>query len=278
MDDENKGINFIEKEINKKFIWKWNIEINDNILCKYKYLNINKTEKNECIIESSRILLLYSNVYFSESRKGYVNCDILVGNVDEDEKRFFNSLNNFIMFVVNNFKEKYRKNINKNIKFINPLEKNKINTYLAITKNNHILTDIVNIKNDINKIKIPSKINIFPKFLIKYLKVENNNIYVDIILNGCYIYTPDYKIKKNEIFNNYDECKIFELPNEIIAEIMLLICENKHDLNNLIFTCKTFFKIFMNNYYTLFEDWVVTSNYFRHDKWTYCKFKCILDF
>lgn len=274
-------LDFIEVENNKKFFWKWDIILNEKI--EYQGININVDNKNNIIIKPEDELLLESYIYNDDTRSGYTCCDI-VKKIDYNEISFFKSINEFILFIISCFYEKFDKSLNKSVlNFIHPLNNNKIKTYMAKCKyTNLFLTKFVNIntleKSSISK--VPLSIYIYPELVFKSVYIINKCIYLDIIIKSSLIYKP-IKSKSIHLYNKQEIKKgIMKLPKELIINIMNILSKND-DLDNLIFTSKYFFYMFISNYNILHEKWQLTSfndNKFNTPEWKHQKIKAILNY
>lgn len=273
-------INFIEIIKDRKFVWEWKICLNKKI----EYDNdikIDVNDKKQLIITPSDELLLEACIFYDKIRKGYICCDILAKNMDSNEIKFYKKVNEFISFIMKRFYDKYDKSLNKSIlKIINPLDNNKIKTYIAKYKNTeHILTNFVNINTLEKEIikELPLCIYIYPKLMFKSINIINKCIYIDIIITDAFIYKT--KISRQIKFFNNENKGIMKLPNEIIINIMKILFKNDYDLKYLIFSCKKFFLLFINNYHFLHERWIFSDkSKFNTAEWKYQKIKSILNY
>jgi hypothetical protein len=274
---------FVEIKNNKKFSWKWDIKLNEKI--EYPYIEINVDNKENIIINPSNELLLQSQIYHDNIRKGYICCDIILKEIDSNEINFYKNIYEFISFIIKSFYDKFNKSLNKNIlKFINPLNNNKIKTYMAKRKDtNQILTNLVNI-NTLEKYVLPETpldIYIFPKLIFKSICIINKCIYIDIVVKSAFIHRTIMP-KEIEIINKNKEKGIVKLPNEVIINIMKILIENGDSLENLIFTSKYFFYIFIKNYEYLHERWTISNfsnkNVYHTLEWKHQKIKSILNY
>lgn len=275
-------LDFIEIVNEKKFAWKWNIHLNKKL--NYPNLDIDINKDDNIIVTPSNELLLNSYLYEDKSRKGYVSCDIRFKKIDHNEIGFYNSFYDFISFIIKSFYDKFDKSLNKSIlKFINPLDDNKIKTYIAKYKNNNqVLTNFININTLEKEIisSIPLNVYMYPNLMFKNIHIINKCIYIDIIITTCFIHKS---IKNNvKTFKEEKEKGIMKLPKELIINIMRILFENGDDLEKLIFTSKYFFYLFINNYKILHEKWIISSNSnknrFNNMEWKYQKIKSILNY
>lgn len=219
----NFEIDFINVCKEKKHFWEWKIEI------KNRNNNIKKGD-NIITINPEEELLLDSHIYNDSIKKGHICCDIIFKNVDIKECYFYNNFNNIINFIFNNFCEKFEKGLNmKVLNFINPINDNKIKSYLAKNSKN-IFTKFVNIDNlktdYLTEDELPINIYIYPKLTFRSIRIFKKNVYIDIILKECFIYKKHkYKFKKTF----YQHNNITNLPIEIILKILktiINICMN----------------------------------------------------
>lgn len=278
-------LDFIEMVNEKKFAWKWDIYLNKtNKILSYPNLNIDINKDNHIIVTPSNELLLKSYLYEDKVRKGYLCCDIMFKKIDYNEICFYNSFYDFISFIIKSFYDKFDKCLNKNVlKFINPLDDNKIKTYIAKYKiTNKILTNFININTLEKEIicNLPLILYIYPKLMFKNIHIINKCIYIDIIITTCFIYPT---IKNNvKTIKEKEEKGIMKLPKELLINIMEILFENDDNLENLIFTSKYFFYLFINNYKILHEKWIISSNInknrFNNIEWKYQKIKSILNY
>lgn len=278
-------LDFIEIANDKKFSWKWNIYLNEKL--NYTNLDINVNEDNKIIVKPSNELLLNSYLYKDETRKGYIRCDIMLKKIDHNEISFYKSFHDFVSFIIKCFYEKFDKSLNKSVlNFINPLDDNKIITYIAKYMPTDIfLTNFINIDTLEKEIisKLPLNMYIYPKFMFKNIHIINKCIYIDIIITKCFIHKT---IKNNQnlvkSFNDNKQKGIMKLPRELIINIMYILFENGDGLEKLIFTSRYFFYLFINNYEILHEKWSISSNInknkFNNTEWKYQKIKSILNF
>lgn len=278
-------LDFIEIANDKKFSWKWNIYLNEKL--NYTNLDINVNEDNKIIVKPSNELLLNSYIYKDETRKGYIRCNIMLKKIDHNEISFYKSFHDFVSFIFKCFYEKFDKSLNKSVlNFINPLDDNKIITYIAKYMPTDIfLTNFINIDTLEKEIisNLPLNMYIYPELMFKNIHIINKCIYIDIIITKCFIHkTIKNNHNKVKSFNDNKQKGIMKLPRELIVNIMYIIFENGDGLEKLIFTSRYFFYLFINNYENLHEKWSISSNInknkFNNTEWKYQKIKSILKF
>lgn len=111
--------------------------------------------------------------------------------------------------------------------------------------------------------------NIFILFIIKSLKLLNNNGIISFILPKSFLNCLYYDKTRNYIFNNYDILNIIECNDKYIEtqqDTIILILQNKKPINNIVYSIQisdyTIFgtqenirklKILYNNSKTLFD-------------------------
>lgn len=277
-------LDFIEIVNEKKFAWKWNIHLNkNNKKLNYPNLYIDINKDDNIIVTPSNELLLNSYLYEDKTRKGYLSCDIIFKKIDRNEIGFYNSIYDFISFIIKSFYDKFDNSLNKSVlKFINPLDDNKIKTYIAKYKNtNQVLTNFININTLEKEIisNIPLNFYMCPKLMFKNIHIINKCIYIDIVITTCFIHKS---IKSSVRIFKEEKEGIMKLPKELIINIMNILFKNDDDLENLIFTSKYFFYLFINNYSILHEKWTISSNQnkkkFNNIEWKHQKIKSILNY